>query len=131
MYYTAVNSFRVDWKLQNGTTISTSAFGAVNLTTGDILWETPVPANGSSLVPPTVVNGVVMTGRGGPYGGPKGKLGVGPGNLIALDKHTGSILKNWPLAAYTQGGIAVVDDYVMFGTGYTTVAGSFNVWKLE
>ena len=67
---------------------------------------------------PSVVNDVVLVG--------------GPSSLIALDKGTGSILEEWaPLDAYFQAGIAVVDDYVLFGTGYAGAKnGSFHVWKL-
>lgn len=74
-------------------------------------------------MPPSVVNDVVLVGRvRAPF--------VGPGDLIALDKRTGFIIKEWALDSYFQGGIAVVDDSVMFGTGYGDVNGSFNVWKL-
>ena len=130
VYYTAANYDRTLWRLQNGTSLSNSAFGALNLTTGTILWETPVPANDSSLVIPSIVNDVVMIGRSGSYA-PSGASITGPGSLISLDKDTGLILGSWALDSYFHGSIAVVSDFVMFGTGYETEEGSFNVWKVD
>lgn len=116
------------FRLQNGTTISNGAFGALNLTTGSIIWETPIPDNGTSLVPPSLVNDVVLVGKSSPY---TGQSYVGTGSLISLDKSTGRIVKEWPLDSYFQGAIAVVKDLVFFGTGYLHVKeGTFNVWKL-
>lgn len=121
------------WQLLDGTKLDNSAFGAASLTDGAILWEAPVPRNGSSQVPPSVVNDIVMVGLSG-YPPMGGGITVGPGSLLSLDKNTGTILKEWILHDYFQGGIAVVDNYVMFGTGYrgsTMLNGSFNVWKLS
>ncbi|KAL8691463.1 MAG: hypothetical protein Q9224_004171 [Gallowayella concinna] len=131
VYYTAVNSARTAWKLQNGTSLSNSAFGAASLTDGKILWETPAPANSSTAVQPTVVNDVIMVGVGGVYPSPPYS---GIGILLALNKYTGKILKQITLDAYFQSGIAVVRDTVMFGTGYGASGmgnGSFNVWRLS
>ncbi|KAG7004374.1 hypothetical protein G7Y79_00026g059580 [Physcia stellaris] len=128
-YYTAVNFDRKPWKLQNGTQLSNAAFGAASLLDGKILWETPVPRNGTSMVQPTVVNDIVLTGLGGPY---TGEFTPSPGSFIALDKYTGDILEERILDSFFQAGIAVVHDYVMFGTGYQqTPNGSFNVWQLK
>ncbi|KAL8734376.1 MAG: hypothetical protein Q9166_001574 [cf. Caloplaca sp. 2 TL-2023] len=130
-YYTAVNFQRKPWKLQDSTSLSNSAFGAAALTDGKILWETPAPRNSSTQAQPTVVNDVVMVGVGGPY--PSAPY-TGPGSLLSLDKKTGKILNETTLDAYFQSGIAVVGDYVMFGTGYGssgTGNGSFNVWRLS
>lgn len=95
-----------------------------------ILWETPVPANDSSQVMPTVVNDVVMVGSSG-ANAPSGASQTGPGSLIALDKNTGLILKSWVLDSYFHDSVAVVGDSVMFGTGYANSGGSFNVWKFD
>ena len=132
-YYTAANSNRKPWKLQDGTQLSNSAFGAADITTGKILWETVVPRNDSSLVQPTVVNDLVLVGDGGPAGASINQS-VGAGSFIALDKFTGSILEDRKLDAQFHAGIAVVHDYIMFGTGYETTGtpnGTFNVWRLK
>ena len=130
-YYTAANAQRKPWKLQNGTQLSNSAFGAVALADGKILWETPVPRNSSSTVQPTVVNDLVLVGAGAPYS-PASTYGS-PGTFLSLNKYTGQIVKEVFLDAYFQAGIAVVRDYVLFGTGYpyAVTNGSFNVWKLK
>lgn len=130
VYYTAVNAVRKPWQLQDGTKLANSAFGAASLTTGKILWETQVPRNGTSQVPPSVVNDVVFVGDSGPFTG--FFLEAGPGTLIPLNKHTGAIIKEKTLDTYWQGGIAIVQDYVMFGTGYQrTVNGTFNVFRVN
>ena len=131
-YYTATNTLRTPYTLQNGVKISNAAFGAADIATGKILWQTPVPDNGTSLVQPTVVNDVVLVGKGGPY--TSLLSGDGPGSFISLDKSTGAILTVVTLDAYFQAGIAVVNDYVFLGTGYGTLStpnGSFNVWQLR
>ena len=56
---------------------------------------------------------------------------MGPGSLVALDKDTGSIVESWVLDAYFHGAVAVVDGFVMFGTGYAGMMnGSFDVWRV-
>ncbi|KAL8995229.1 MAG: hypothetical protein Q9169_004993 [Polycauliona sp. 2 TL-2023] len=129
VYYTAVNSQRLPWKLQNGTSLANSAFGAAALKNGTILWETPSPGNSTTAVQPTVANDVVLVGVGGPapY--------TGPGTFLALNKYTGRMLTERKLdTSYFQAGIAVVKDYVMFGTGYGSTPGAngtFRVWRLS
>lgn len=131
IYYTAVNTNRRPWQLQDGTNLSSGAFGAASLNEGKIIWETQVPRNGRSLVMPTVVNDVVLNGFGGGYNASNSFTATPPGSLIALNKHTGAIIKESVLDQYFQGGIAVVHDSVLFGTGYSDRDyGSFNVWKL-
>lgn len=131
VYYNAVNSLRVPWQLLDGTKLSNGAFGSLSLSTGKILWETPVPRNGTSYVTPTVVNDVVIAGFGGSFDQSDRLTPRGPGSLIPLNKHTGAIIEETVLDTYFQGGIAAVDNYAMFGTGYNgRVNGSFNVWKI-
>jgi len=130
VYYTAINSLRTPWQLQDGTKLSNGAFGAVSLTTGKILWETPVPRNSSSFVPPSVVHDVVLVGVSGPYVG--FLQAAAPGTLLPLNKHTGAIIKETTLDTYWQGGVAIVQEYVMFGTGYQrTPNGTFNVFTVS
>ena len=133
VYYTATNVERKPWKLQNGTQISNSAFGAAALADGKILWETPSPRNSTSLVQPTVVNDLVLVGSRGPY--PGLTVYSSPGSFLSLNKYTGEIVTEVILDALFQSGIAVVHDYVLFGTGYPfedpIINGSFNVWKLK
>ncbi|KAK3312671.1 quinon protein alcohol dehydrogenase-like superfamily [Apodospora peruviana] len=136
VYYTAINSLRENFTLPlaGNTTISNSAFGAARLKDGKILWETQAPGNMSSFVVPAVVNDVVLNGVTGSYA-PGSLFPKGPGALTPLDKRTGKVLEFKELDSYFHGVIAVVHEYVMFGTGYggleQAAAGSFQVWKLK
>lgn len=128
-YYTAANSLRQPWQLQDGTNLSNGAFGAASLMNGKIVWETQVPRNGSSQVMPSVVNDVVLTGVGGPY---TNGTNTPPGSLIALNEYTGAVIDETMFDQYFQGGIAIAGDRVFLGTGYSTddgLPGSFQVWK--
>ncbi|KAF2115636.1 quinon protein alcohol dehydrogenase-like superfamily [Lophiotrema nucula] len=134
VYYTAINSNRVEYPLPNGTLISNSAFGAASLKDGRTLWQTKAPRNTTSIVSPVVVNDIVLTGVTGNW--TDGQLiPTGPGSFLALNKFTGEILEEVPLDSYFHAGIATVHDYVMFGTGYGGLElpqkGSFNVWRLK
>ena len=133
VYFTAVNFNGVPWQLQpSNHTISNSAFGAASLTDGTVLWETQSTPNTSlSLVPPSVVNDVVLVGRTG--------LNISDsftgthGTLFALNSQSGAVIKELSLDANFHGGIAVQDEYVMFGTGYQTFVngtGSFYVLRV-
>ena len=87
----------------------------------------------TSIVIPVVVNDVVLTGTTGYW--EEGSLyAKGPGSFVALDKFTGEILRDDVLDAFFHAGIAVVKEYVMFGTGYGGLEpahnGSFHVLKI-
>ncbi|KAK4542029.1 hypothetical protein LTR36_007229 [Oleoguttula mirabilis] len=129
VHFTAANTGLLPWQPFGSTeTINGSAFGAADLKTGSLVWETVSPGNSTSVVPPTVVNDVVLVGRT-----TLNNTG-GPGAFLVLDKHSGEILREVPLDSSFHGGIAVQDGYVMFGTGYTGSAttnssGSFHVWS--
>ncbi|KAL5401744.1 hypothetical protein PMIN03_011253 [Paraphaeosphaeria minitans] len=134
VYYTGINTDRHNFTLfPSNETVSNSIFGAVNLKDGSIKWQIAAPRNMSSTVIPVVVNDVVLTGTSGRW--EEGSLyAVGPGDFIALNKFTGEILRDDVLDAFFHAGIAVVKEYVMFGTGYGGLEapqnGSFNVLKI-
>jgi outer membrane protein assembly factor BamB len=134
VYYTGINTNRVNFTLfPSNETVSNSIFGAVNLRDGSPKWQIAVPRNETSLVIPVVVNDVVLTGTTGRW--EESSLSpVGPGSFIALNKFTGEILRDDSLDAFFHAGIAVVNEYVMFGTGYGGLEaaqnGSFHVMKI-
>lgn len=133
IYYTAVNSDLKTWQIQpSNETTKSSAFGSASLINGSILWETPVPNDAFAIAPPTVVNDVVLFTRAGKQSAPiREQYTKTVGGLIPVNKHTGKILDEYELDATMHGGIAVVDRYVLFGTGYEPPyngSGSFYVY---
>jgi hypothetical protein len=134
VYYTAINSNRLNFTILNGDIISSSAFGAVNLRDGNTMWQTAAPRNASTVIAPVVVNDIILTGVSGNWSDGV-FFPIGPGSFVALNKRTGEILLEVPLDAYFRGSIATVHDYVFFGTGYggfeAPTKGTFNVWKLK
>jgi outer membrane protein assembly factor BamB len=136
IYFTGINALNTPFALQpSGQIINNSCYGAADLATGNILWETQAPDNAIAQVPPTVVGDLVLVGRTGNDDNPANFENTN-GSLIALNKKTGKVLLNLPLDANFHGGIAVVDNYIMFGTGYApfmgyTGNGSFYVMKVN
>lgn len=133
VYFTAINFNGIAWQLQpSNRTISDSAFGAASLADGTILWDTQsMPNTSLSLVPPSVVNDVMLVGRSG-VNTSDAFAGTG-GSFYALNSASGAFLKEISLDANFHGGIAVQDQYVMFGTGYQEFAngtGSFYVMSV-
>lgn len=134
VYYTDINSSRENVTLPDGSIISNSGFGAVNLRDGSTIWKIAAPRNTTTLVAPIVVNDVVLAGITGNW--TAGNFNpTGPGSFLALNKFTGDILLEVHLDSDFRGNIAVVHEYVMFGTGYgglsAPVKGTFQVWKLD
>lgn len=130
VYFTAANTGLQTWQLYgSNATIQNSAYGAAELATGKLTWETASPRNSTSVVPPTVVGDAVLVGR------TTYNSTGGPGALLVIDKHSGTIMHEYGLESAFHGGIAVQGNYVMFGTGYSRSAtfngtGSFNVWSV-
>ena len=121
-YFTGINSLGASFALEpSGQIINNSAFGAADLKTGSLLWETQVPESSVAQVPPTVVGDLVLVGRTGSGA----DFEDSDGGLVALNKQTGQIVLDLELDANFHGGIAVVDNYIMFGTGYAPFMGYF------
>ncbi|KAK4215502.1 Quino protein alcohol dehydrogenase-like protein [Rhypophila decipiens] len=135
-YFTAINSDYKTWKLQpSGRAVNRSAYGAVSLVNGRILWETSVPRNGISLGPPTVVGDVVLVARTGQDPNGTASYDQSQGGLVALNKMTGQVIMDRGLGTNFHGGIAILGRYAMFGTGYSgfgapaLVPGVFHVMR--
>ncbi|KAK4140268.1 uncharacterized protein C8A04DRAFT_15100 [Dichotomopilus funicola] len=129
VYYTGINAGQHEWVLQPGnvTTVKNSVIGAAQASTGELLWQVPVPDGAASLVIPAVVGDLVLTGITGSFG----FTSVGPGSLLAVSQKTGKVLWTQELEGPLQGGISVHGKYVFTGTGYRggTEGGSFYVLK--
>jgi len=136
VYFTAANTGLQTWQLQpSNQTISNSGFGAASLVDDSLLWEIVSPMDSNSVVPPSVVNDVVLFGRTGEN--ITGAYEHTQGGLIAVNKATGAIIKDYGLDANFHGGIAIRNQCVIFGTGYAGGAinnwngtGLFQVWSL-
>jgi outer membrane protein assembly factor BamB len=119
--------------------VSSSVYGAASLADGKVLWETAaaISVNAIALQPPTVAGDLVLYPRAGVMdtdGGPA-DYDNSRGALVALDKKTGAVVAEMEVETNFQGGIAVVGDYVLFGTGYRNGVyylgdGSLHVWKV-
>jgi outer membrane protein assembly factor BamB len=113
IYFTNINFGSHTWTLQpSGGSINNSAFGALNLKTGAIVWETACPGNQLAYSPPVVVNDIIFVGQSG-----SGTVKI-PGAVLALSKTNGSILHSWPVDSVQHSGITVQGGFIMFGSGY-------------
>jgi outer membrane protein assembly factor BamB len=137
VYFTAINSDYLTWQLQpSGQIVDRSAYGAVSLSDGRILWETPVPMNGVSLGPPTVVGDLVLVARTGQDPNGADSYDQSQGGLVVLDKANGTLITDFLLTTNFHGGVAVDGPYILFGTGYSgfglpaLVPGGFHVFKV-
>jgi hypothetical protein len=129
IYFTGINHGSHNWTLTpSGITVNNSAFGAVNLKTGALIWEVPCPDNQLAYTPPGVVNDIVFVGQSG------GSTKEVPGAILALSKTNGKILQSWPVDSVQHSGITVKGGFIVFGTGYHYVnpfnTGSFYVYGL-
>jgi polyvinyl alcohol dehydrogenase (cytochrome) len=110
IYAAAANTGRKPFTLvPSGRTIRGSAWSALDAATGEILWQTPVPLSGIAMAPVTVANGVV-------YAGAAARSGR---NMFALDAATGAILWRYASGGSVNGGAAVADGIVFWGSGYS------------
>jgi polyvinyl alcohol dehydrogenase (cytochrome) len=109
IYVSAANSGRKPFTLVSGRTIRGSAWSALDAATGAILWQTAVPLANIAMAPVTVANGVV-------YAGAITRQGH---NMFALDAATGAIKWRFASGGSVNGGAAVVDGTVYWGSGYS------------
>ena len=135
IYFTAINYNQLPWKLApSGRRIRNSAWGAASLTDGTVVWDTQVQPNTSQAFnPPTIANDVVITGR--TQFTATGAEATKGGELILLDSVAGSVVGSMALDVDFHGGIAVKNEYLLFGTGYQNTffntTGSFYVAKIS
>ncbi|KAK9343136.1 hypothetical protein V1522DRAFT_454225 [Lipomyces starkeyi] len=105
---------------------------STKLADGSLLWETQTPHDSLALSPPSVVNDIVVVGRNAPvgqFGAPTGVYG-GP---VVLAKTTGNVIAEFDLDNDLYGGVAIQNQYILFGTGYNghNGTGSFYVMSVR
>ena len=110
IYVAIANSAHLDWKLQNGATVRSGGWSALDPATGAIVWQTVDPAGSQAEGAVTVANGVV-------YG-----CDTDPSNgyMVAFDASNGRKLWQFASGGTCKAGAAVVDGTVYWGSGYGT-----------
>jgi outer membrane protein assembly factor BamB len=120
VYFNAINSNHTDWTpFTSGAPTNGSGYGAVCLEDGNLEWQTAAQGQGLAFGPPSVVGDVMLTTA--PVSTVLGglQLLVGPGQLVILDQKTGGFVDTVTVDAVMHGGIAIQDEYLLFGTGYS------------
>jgi polyvinyl alcohol dehydrogenase (cytochrome) len=98
---------------QSGQSATTGSWGALDPTSGDVLWQIadpalPKPLNGASVNGPvTVVGGVMFAGSMDAQG-----------TMYALDAKSGAVLWSFAAGGTVYGGPAVSGGVVYWGAGY-------------
>ena len=131
VYFNALNNNGGIWQLQpSNRSINGSAYGALSLADGSILWQTEAQGKGSAYGPATVVGDVVVNTVPA-ASSPDLSLNSTPGGLVLLDPVTGRILQTTVVDSPSHGGIAVQDQYLLFGSGYQGLNGTGHLWVLK
>lgn len=120
IYVASANSNDSSYKLISGTTITWGAWGALDASTGKILWQTPDLTQGAmdeSSV--SVANGVVFAGSLD-----------SAGHMYALNASTGKILWSFASGGSVLDGPSIVDGVVYWGSGYARLSGATGNDKL-
>jgi polyvinyl alcohol dehydrogenase (cytochrome) len=95
------------------------AINAINVATGEILWQTANPLQTGSLAPVSYSNGVVWYGSND-----------NAGHLFALNAETGEILFDFVTGGTVGCGPSIVDGIVYAGSGYERFGTGTNNTKL-
>lgn len=114
--------------LFRGTTIRGGYWGALDLKTGNVLWETPDPSTKYPLTGEGIFHVIYGTnlGRGyfasamGPLTYYNELLFVGSlsGEMLALDARNGKVLWSYMAKGSVVGAPSIVNDVLYWGTGY-------------
>ncbi|AVT40276.1 PQQ-binding-like beta-propeller repeat protein [Plantactinospora sp. BB1] len=105
IFFAETNYDREPYQLPDGQTIDYSSFGALDVATGEILWQVPEPHGGLAVGPATTANGVVYYGSLNGY-------------MYALDADDGEVLWEYQGAGASNAGPAIVDGRLYWGNGY-------------
>lgn len=109
IYTAGANFFHLPYYLPDGTVSSWGNFTALDAATGQIVWQTPDPVEGTQDVAPvSTANGVVFGCSIDPVG-----------HMYAMDGNTGAILWNFVSGGSCNGGAAIADGTVFWGSGYS------------
>lgn len=114
VYIASSNSEFKEWILKNGTSGGyRGGWSALDAASGRIVWQTPNPAYERAMGPVSGANGVIY-----------GCSMDDQGHMYAMNAATGAILWDFVSGANCNGGAAIVDGMVFWGTGYDVFATS-------
>lgn len=114
VYVASSNSEFKEWILKDGTSGGyRGGWSALDAVTGRIVWQTPNPTFERAMGPVSGANGVMY-----------GCSMDDQGHMYAMNAATGAILWDFISGANCNGGAAIVDGMVFWGTGYDAFAAS-------
>jgi polyvinyl alcohol dehydrogenase (cytochrome) len=112
IYVAITNSRKKPYKLISGQTVTSGAWSALDVKTGQILWQTPDPDKGEDMGSVSVANGVVYAPSMS-------------GHVLALDASKGQVLWSYQSNGSVVDGPSIVDGVVYWGSGYRKISGAF------
>ncbi|XP_022741889.1 uncharacterized protein LOC111293407 [Durio zibethinus] len=116
VYTNIANSDGENFTLKPSTrNTTTGGWVAMDANSGQILWSTGDPSNGTANGPVTVANGIL-------FGGSTNSQGP----IYAMDTNTGKILWSYNTGATVYGGMSVSNGCIYVGHGYSVSLGAFN-----
>src|SRR6266478_962198 len=109
IYVAIADSNHVPYTLTSGQQITWGSWSALDVDTGNILWQMPDPTAG------TIDTGSVSVANGVMYAGSYS------GQMYALDSKTGKILWNFASGGSVIDGPSIVDGTLYWGSGYRNI----------
>ena len=109
IYIAIADSNRVPYTLTSGEQITWGSWSALDVDTGNILWQTGDPTAG------TIDTGSVSVANGVMYAGSYS------GQMYALEASTGQILWNFASGGSVIDGPSIVDGTLYWGSGYRNI----------
>ncbi|MGE5272905.1 MAG: PQQ-binding-like beta-propeller repeat protein [Verrucomicrobiota bacterium] len=106
IYIAEANASHSSFVLNNGQTITSGFFAALDAGTGAVLWQTPDPSGDIDLGALSAANGVVYAPSMS-------------GHMYALSTATGTVLWDHLGAGSSNAGAAIVNGTVYWGNGYS------------
>ena len=107
------NAFFQPWGLVGGTEVDYGFWSAMDVSTGEILWQTPDP------IPFNTNQGPVSTANGVVYACSMDANG----HMYAMDASSGEVLWSFASGGSCNAGAAIVGGQVFWGSGYAALAG--------
>jgi len=109
IYVAITNAGHLNYKLIDGTTVTSGAWSALDAKTGNILWQTPDPVGAMDMGAVSVANGVLYAPSFS-------------GNMHALNAATGQLLWTFASGGSVIDGPSIVDGLVFWGSGYRRIS---------